>query len=99
MKLKTLKDLVVRRMGERVIIERDLKAEAIKWVKAFDLKMAWANERMKSSSSCMARVARLSPKPERDLTKHEEEMLEGIFENSFRVGLMRIHNITEEDLK
>ncbi len=35
MKLKTLKDLVVRRMGERVIIERDLKAEAIEWVKEY----------------------------------------------------------------
>lgn len=77
----------------------DLREEIIKWIKAFDLKMGWANETMKSSSSCLSKVARLSPKPKRELTKQEEENLKDIFEQSFRVGLMRIFNITEADLK
>lgn len=82
--LKTLKDLEIA--GHDVVRE-----EAIKWVKAFDLKMAWAGYRQQDPF--------YKSKPERDLTKEEELMLKNIFESSFKVGLMRIHNITEEDLK
>ena len=91
--LKTLKDLrdcICSEESCDIVRSSKIKKEAIKWVKAFDLKMNWAEYNRQNPFHI--------PKPKRDLTKQEKEMLENIYEQSFRVGLMRIHNITEDDL-
>lgn len=106
MELKTLKDLRTQMPKNEHSEELDyfvsckiLKQEAIKWIKVFDLKIEWANENLKDSSSCAAKVAKLSPKPERELTNKEQNIFRNIYEQSFRIGFIRFFNIPEEELK
>ena len=98
-KLKTLKDLPNSIDDSKfkefhdfnTIFKGRIKAEAINWVKAFDLKRQWAEYKTQDIIYI--------PKPERDLTKIEEQMLKNIYEQSFRTGVIRMNNITSEDLK
>jgi len=82
--LKTLQDFETN--DDSVDLLMEVRAEAVKWVKAFRLKMELGNYIYK-------------PKPINSLSDQEKRILENIYEPSFEYGMIRFFNIKEEDLK
>ena len=87
--LKTLQDFETN--DDSVDLLMEVRAEAVKWVKAFRLKMELVDY--------IKQDPFYKPKPINSLSDQEKRILENIYEPSFEYGMIRFFNIKEEDLK
>ena len=86
--MKTLKDLDLAYEDEE-----DLRDMAKEWIKILELKEAWNWYNLKGSGHCMARNVRASDKPDRKLTKEEDELIFGITPHDGILLLQKFFNI------
>jgi len=80
--------------------EEELKTEAVKWVKKFDLASDWRYNQLQGSGDCAFRNK--FPKPSKDMSEEEISFLmkfNRCHESLVVDWIKHFFNLTEEDLK